>query len=296
VFINELEQAIAVREKNRPHGNPIRLSNTGKCPMATYLKMLEFPERPLDPRVLLMFKTGDLSEQAFKNFAKDDLEGKGWEHFVFGKASTAVIDEEPINIYKQLKVLITVDDLEITGHLDGIGLKTWNSPYVIEFKTMSNFAFRRFEKGEIDSSYNWQCQAYMEATGIKQCLLIAQRKETGHMAEQIINREKKYDVIGRWSKILKAKPTSLPTREGSYNDAKEGGVKLAYPCSYCSFGSVCFENLETEFQKGKPVMTAERTAEPKEITQRIIEHIKSQDEDQKEKVIKLKGGKNETQS
>jgi len=294
VFINELEQAIAVREKNRPHGNPIRLSNTGKCPMATYLKMLEFPERPLDPRVLLMFKTGDLSEQAFKNFAKDDLEGKGWEHFVFGKASTAVIDEEPINIYKQLKVLITVDDLEITGHLDGIGLKTWNSPYVIEFKTMSNFGFRRHEKGEIDSSYNWQCQAYMEATGINQCLLVAQRKETGHMAEQVIKRDtKKYDVHARWKRVLDATPTSLPVREGSFTDTKDGdGIKMAYPCSYCSFIGVCYHNAAMDFNKGKPVHTAERPSEPKEIAKQITDQIKVR----QEKIIKLKGEKNETQS
>jgi len=286
MFINELEKAMEVEEASRQGASPIRLSNTGKCPMSTYLKICGLKTKPLDPRVLLMFRTGDLSEQAFKDLAKKHMEGKTWDHFVFGKETSVIIDEEPATIYKQIEVKLEWENFTIEGHLDGIGLKTWNDPYVIEFKTMSNYAFEKFEKGIIDTDYIWQTQAYMEATKINKALIIAQRKETGHMAEQIVKRDEKYDCKARWEKILKATPTNLPTREGAFTE-KDGVIKIGYPCSYCSFYETCYKQVNLSFVKGKPALTANKIAEPKEISDEIMKVI----EVQKPKVINLKGEK-----
>lgn len=255
MFIPELLKQIEKDEEARGYASPVRLSNTGKCPCATWFQLVGCKRPPLDGRVILMFRTGDHVESTYKFMAEKYIKELGWAHFIFGeKIQIPTTEGETEYFYKQIDVSLKVGDAIIPGHLDGIGMKTWNDPYVLEFKSMSNYAYEQFTKGIIDESYLWQVQAYMEATGINKTLMAVQRKETGHPYETVIERNKeKYDVFMRWADILAAK-TQVPLRELNHSETKEGRKKLDYPCSYCPFAKLCYSGCTVEFTpKGKPV-------------------------------------------
>ena len=46
---------------------------------------------------------------------------------------------------------------------------------LFECKSMSSYSFERFEKGEIDEGYIAQIQAYMFASGMPWCVIVAAR-------------------------------------------------------------------------------------------------------------------------
>ena len=278
MIVNELWAAMKTKEKDRTWANPVRLSNTGKCPQALAFQLLGFEKEPLEPRVKLLFRVGDHTEAEVKALMELHLESKTWAKFHFGDKTVVHDDEEPRVLYKQIPVCLNVPryqlpgeeappPIPVWGHVDGIGWKTWDTPYLIEIKSSNDWSYERFAKGELDESYQWQVQAYMQASGLKRALVIFMKKSTSHLAEMIVERDETYDAAKRWQMILSCDHSSVLPQELTFTERKKaGGVKIGYPCSYCDYKKYCFVNMETSFDaKGKPVHTAECPASQEEI-------------------------------
>ncbi len=148
-----------------------------------------------------------------------------------------------------------------------------------EIKSMSDFAFDRAERGQIDDQYLWQVEVYMRAFDTQRALLIAYRKETSHLAEVLVERSDE-----RWEAIKAAVQTArgdaVPDRpyqlavdcedcggsgktpaKGLAHKACNGTGRLPYgpiiprfPCGYCGFRVSCWGELKQTFDpKGRPV-------------------------------------------
>ncbi len=298
MLVNELLNEIKKHESLREWSSPVRLSNTGKCPQALQYQLLGFPKEPLDPRVIMLFRVGDHTEAEIKILAEKHLEGKHWCKFYFGDKIEVHDDEEPRIIYKQIPVSLNIpgyrkpaeeqdQDIVVFGHLDGIGWKTWNDPYLIEIKSMSDFAYDRFTKGTYDESYQWQLQAYMQATGLKKAIVIAMKKQTSHLAEMIIERDENFDAVARWKLLLNRDPNVAAPQYLEFTNYKtKAGIKLGFPCSYCDYKKYCFDGLNVEFDnRGKPKHTAHAPRSQEEIISIQKNHVE-----------KLENEKQQTQS
>jgi hypothetical protein len=267
------------------------LSATGKCPQALGFRILGMPEKPLEARTYLLFRVGDYTEAGLKSLMIEHLEGKHWAGFVFGEKFNIPNEDKPIVIYKQKEIILNVpkfkkmgekeEFIQVKGHYDGIGLKTWNDAYLLEIKSMNDYAFDRFCKGQIDESYIWQVQAYMQVLGLTRTLVVASAKMTSHIAEQIIERDPAYDAIKRWSLILShTSESTLPQtlafkEEGSTPETTV--LKVGFPCSYCSYVDKCFNEVTVTFdKKSKPVIYARSVASQQEIIKKQKDFLKEE--------------------
>jgi len=146
-----------------------------------------------------------------------------------------------------------------------------------EIKSMSDYAFARAQRGDIDSAYLAQVECYMRAYNCRHALIIAYRKETSHLAEILIGRDD-----ARWAVCIEnamqarakeppARPFALEERcedcEGtgltavrkSPHKACVGTGKIPggpyipnFPCGYCAFKKPCWGSLELTFRNGHP--------------------------------------------
>jgi len=298
MIVNELWDAMKKEEKQRIWSNPVRLSGTGKCPQAIAFQLLGFEKEPLEPRVKLLFRVGDHTEAEVKALMERYLEGKTWAKFHFGDKTVVNDGEESRVLYKQIPVCLNVPryqlpgeeelpPIPVWGHVDGIAWKSWEEPYLVEIKSSNDWSFERFAKGELDESYMWQIQAYMQASGLKKALVIFMKKSTSHLAEMIVDRNEQYDAVSRWQGILSCDHSTVQPQLLTFAERKKaGGVKIGYPCSYCDYKKHCFVNMETTFDaKGKPVHIAECPATQEEIiaVQEQVGKMKAEAEKAKQK-------------
>ncbi len=199
----------------------LRLSAIGKCIRQQAYKVLQFPEngKEIDPRARMVFAMGDLTEIVVVALAK----AAGCDIRVTGdKQSTVQIDG-------------------IEGHPDGILFESDKS-YLLEVKSMSSFSFKDFERGVIDDGYRYQCNAYMHALNLTQCVIVALNKDAGVLAEQVINLDPAIvvDIKKRIVTLKAVTADTLPRRP------YEPNALGFYPwqCLYCAYWVTCHPTAE----------------------------------------------------
>lgn len=152
----------------------------------------------------------------------------------------------------------------LTGSIDAIIDNT-----AVDVKSMSKFAFDKYAKeGFTDTNdsfgYSWQLNGYdaalrMEGEHLELPQFVTVEKETGRinvvaprklLAADIVARghsialnAERFHTTGKLPAVLGTKPHAL-------------GNALDVVCSYCNFKHVCFPNLVTFVEKGKPVNIA----------------------------------------
>mgnify|MGYP006286024645 CR=1 FL=1 len=316
MLVKELWDIIREEEKRREWKSPVRLSSTGKCPQAMNCQLIGIPPEPLEPRTKLLFRVGDHTEAEVKALAAQYLEGthNKWKKFYFGDRIEIPNDEEPRIFYRQVEIELVVprwkkmdgtpekEPIIIKGHMDGLGWPEWSDPYVIEIKSMNGYAFAKLQQGEIDESYMWQIQAYMECTGIKKCLFIGMDKETSDLSEQIVLRDEKYDCASRWRMMLSYSSDIVQPQKLAFTEVKKTGkLKIGFPCSYCSYRNICFNNVQLDFKpnkdrKGRIVQKKEYSADSCSTKEEIIKKQKEfvadkKPESKQQKEIKVEQAK-----
>lgn len=143
----------------------------------------------------------------------------------------------------QVRTELKVLDKSFYGYADGL-LYQDQETYLVECKSMSSYAFARFEKGFIDPTYLTQVNAYMWSLGIHLCVFLGVCKDNSVMHEQII----KYDAdimakarlkIGM---VLESTPEKLPDAPMDLEPDEKG----YYPwnCLYCAWWKKCRTNAE----------------------------------------------------
>jgi hypothetical protein len=199
----------------------LRLSAIGKCLRQQAYKVLQFPEngKEIDPRARMVFAMGDLTELVVVGLAKAagcEITGTG-----------------------AMQLSVEIDG--VLGHPDGL-LKDANKVYLLEIKSMSSFSFKDFERGVIDEGYRYQCNAYMHALGVTQCVIVGLNKDAGVLAEQVINLDPGIvvDIKKRIMTLKAADKDSLPHRP--YHPDAKG----FYPwqCLYCAYWVTCHPTAE----------------------------------------------------
>jgi hypothetical protein len=156
--------------------NIFRASLAGKCPRRLGFQRLGVPGHP-QIRAYLTFELGDAIHRilrdrirlAFRNGLLTEIEKIEFE------------DEVDPN---QWEIILRFNGFNITGHPDGRYWKKDGVKGLIEFKSMSNYAFKRALKGEIDYDYLVQAGIYiLGSDDIGEFTWILYRKETSHLLE-----------------------------------------------------------------------------------------------------------------
>lgn len=231
------------------------------CPAAILMQEAGVKGEPLEARTLRVFDTGHRTEaQIVAALARSGNPLMGGKHH---DAPPTVLTGGDGDFQEECQITVGADPYSITvpGHLDG--RLTWKGQeFIVDVKSMSDFAFDRLEKGEVDDKYLDQFNLYMRGTNTQWCACIGVRKETSHVTISWVPRdeERLTDIDNRVADILanvgnpgmiaelgwcvskkemvyqRKKPVGyIPTGREEARQKHEDGM----PATYCSYASVC---------------------------------------------------------
>lgn len=207
-------------EKEKRSG-ALRLSSIGRCMRQQAYKLLNTEEngKEIDARAKIVFFMGDLVELS-----------------VVALARAAGCD---VSATGGNQVVVEIDG--VSGHPDGLLIDS-GKRYLLEVKSMSSYSFKEFERGVIDEGYRYQCNAYMHALDLKQCVIVALNKDAGVLAEQVINRDPATvsEIQRRINRLKLITPETLPERP--YQPDSKGF--LPWQCLYCAHWKTCWPKAE----------------------------------------------------
>ena len=207
-------------EENATSRGVLRLSSAGKCARQLAYKYhgIETKGKKMDARAKIIFFQGDLVELMLASIAK--LSG-------CNIVATGL---------HQATVEFKVNGQVIKGHTDGLLIEP-GEVLLVEFKSMSSYAFERFVDGYIDDSYITQYNTYLSALGFTRCVFVGLNKDNGVLHEMVITRDEVIVEQARMNllKVIKSTADSLPERPYFPDD------KGFYPwmCAYCPAHETC---------------------------------------------------------
>lgn len=199
----------------------LRLSSVGRCVRQQAYNLLGFEEngKGIDSRARMVFFMGDLVEVAIVQLAK---------------AAGCRIQN-----VGQDQATVELDGIE--GHPDGI-IEQDGKRSLLEVKSMSSFGFNEFQRGVLDEGYRYQINAYLEALGLSEAIVVALNKDAGVLAEMTVSKDPVIvaDIKARIAMLKAATKENLPPRPYKTND------KGFYPwnCVYCNHHITCLPNAE----------------------------------------------------
>ena len=203
--------------KERLQNSPY-FSSIGKCLRQQAYSLLGFEHdgKEIDSRAKMVFFQGDIAELAIVQLAK----------VVGCEVSQTGFEQQSIE-WEGLR-----------GRPDGVV----SGSHLLEVKSMSSYGFDNFQRGELDDSYRYQCNAGMEALNLDKTVIVALNKDAGVLHEMVIskNPEVVKDIRARLAALKSATKESLPPRPYAPNE------KGFYPwnCLYCSYWKTCLPNAE----------------------------------------------------
>lgn len=207
-------------EENGVAPGVLRLSSAGKCARQLAYKYhgLEIKGKTIDARAKIIFFQGDLVELMLASIAK-----------LSGCNITATG-------LHQATVDFKVGENLIKGHTDGLLIEP-GEVLLVEFKSMSSYAFKRFLDGYIDDSYITQYNTYLSALGVNRCVFVGLNKDNGVLHEMVITKDEIVVESARRNllKVIESTPETLPDRPYFPDD------KGFYPwqCAYCPAYETC---------------------------------------------------------
>ena len=129
---------------------------------------------------------------------------------------------------------------------------------VVDVKTASNFAFKKFKEGTLrdDDPFGYlaQLSGYEEAEKSNNGGFLAINKETGEITLYQPDELDKPNIRYLISKVKKAMDLDNPPEEICYSpipEGKSGNMKLPKQCVYCSHKRKCYPDLRVfKYSKG----------------------------------------------
>jgi hypothetical protein len=216
--------------------------------MMDALRSWSTPRDRSDQHTLRMSNVGRPLRQLWYDIRSDDevppISSPNFIKFFFGHmaepfmflliklAGHTIIDEQ-----KEVKVS------GVTGHMDCI-----IDGEVVDIKTASSFAFRKFKNGTLreDDPFGYLAQlaGYEESEGTTQGGFLAINKENGELAMYCPEELDKPNIKIKIRNIKKAlKLDSPPNRcYTSISDGKSGNMKLPTGCVYCRHKNTCHQD------------------------------------------------------
>ena len=213
----------------------IRMSNVGRPLRQLYFDLKEEKKKKdqSNPFLSIRFLYGHLLEEILIFLVK--LSG----HTVTDEQKEVVVDN-------------------IKGHID-----CKIDGEVIDIKTASNFAFKKFKEGTLrdDDPFGYlaQLSGYEEAEKSSNGGFLAINKETGELTLYQPDELDKPNIRYEISKAKKAIDQDNPPEEMCYEpvpEGKAGNMKLPKPCVYCSHKHKCYSDLRIfKYSKGLTYFT-----------------------------------------
>lgn len=246
MLVDKILKHFNAEEKDRQFANPIRMSNAGKCARAMAYQLHGFQGEPLNARARMVFRLGDLVEQDLVDAC--------------AKCANLVNHQE--------KVSVTIAGKEIHGHIDAeLPAENDRPDMTVDFKSISEYGFKRAEKGEVDHAYICQAHCYMKAKNQKQFLFVYYCKNTSHLAEVVVHWDDAIweEIVNRFTSVFNSTKENLPAKEFGpiVKTDKKGKTteKLDWRCSYCAYARICWPDYELTFDgNGKPSLTKREEA------------------------------------
>jgi hypothetical protein len=235
--------------EQRQNQKKLRMSSGGQCMKKQWYAFKGEEGEPISGRTLNTFLNGDTIEVNLSIIGR--LAGLQ----LMGKPD----GEDEIHIAAMP---------DVKGHCDDVlYMPDENRYYLVEYKSMSDYSYRKFEKDGLDDEWGYFTQAslYCEALGIEEFILVAQCKSTGHICDRVYRKDPNLVRIAleKWNAI-KSNPDVMPNRgyepeaETKYNRSTKvydptGRSILGIQCSYCSFRAQCWPEVQQEFKGEKPI-------------------------------------------
>lgn len=215
--------------KKEESNGGLRLSSIGQCTRKqAYNKLGFMPNgKEIDARAKTVFFQGDMVELAIVQLMK--------------VAGCNIIDcgKDQKSVYLE----------GIEGHPDGIFINDDGKRFLLEVKSMSSYSFSDFQNGNIDGSYLSQINAYLEALGLDECVMVGQNKDAGVLHEHLVKKNRFIieQIKDNIQVVKAATEENLPPRQFSPDE------KGFYPwqCLYCAHYKTCLPNSELVLVKNK---------------------------------------------
>ena len=203
-----IEKASEQRAADRPLPSGVRAHNVGQCVRKLwYMEQGEEPE-PMSGRAMRLFDLGHAVERVTAEHLRGALAlalGVSEEqvpvihcerkdgHEVPGLGLTIpdfVIDPKPIAsvIPSEMVPTLEADNSKGQRPVTNLAARAEGKLPPVDCKSMSDFAFARLERQQIDEAYACQVEAYMRALDAPWAIIFGVRKETSHIAELVIMR------------------------------------------------------------------------------------------------------------
>jgi len=135
------------------------------------------------------------------------------------------------------EVAIIDRKLKIVGHADGI-LKLGGEKYLLEIKTINDRGFTSLNAPKPEHKGQMTC--YMKCLELNRGIIVYINKNTSLLKEFLVEHDEAYFKTSCQSRIRKY----LTAIEEKALPDKEGVSPSAFPCSYCPYSRVCFDNTE----------------------------------------------------
>ena len=232
--------------------NWLRVSSLGKCARQLRYRKDATPVdgKERDGRSGIVFAYGDLVEGLVTALVEESLP-EGWT-FTPGNDCEARVLRVPDPSKPGHEV-------DIPGHIDGL-LVQGNVSYLLEIKSMTTFAFQRFEREGLGPAdpYWWQVQGYMySATGMQDKLIssayiLACNKDSGQLTGCWMEPDPKFlEMLNThlWRVMCAAdtlrvtpdgKTLAPAVKLGKKNTPIKGHGVLPWNCSYCPYHRACW--------------------------------------------------------
>lgn len=151
------------------------------------------------------------------------------------------------------QVPLTKDDPNIifSGSIDDIHMYPNVGMVIVEYKSINGFAIK-YLNGKPKPEHIAQIQMYMHYTGIQKGVVVYINKNTSEIEEYRLKYDKEEAM--KWIEFIKdtqynyVDKLELPPipDDGCHN-------KSSFPCSYCKYKKICYENLDwkSEYYKEK---------------------------------------------
>jgi len=199
--LKHIDHALSAK---RQVSNPFRMSSSGMCVRKLYYRLNpeQHAQAALSTRAKLIFKFGHMIDDMMKElyvYAFSNI--KGYKFYPEDEMGTLymhvpVPKEALVDFHKRNQHLVLEYEdvgggevlVKIPGHTDGL-LETPDGPIVIDFKSMSNYAFRKLRRRIVGVQYKTQLSCYKNAIeedgnlDIMATSITGIRKETCHLAE-----------------------------------------------------------------------------------------------------------------
>ena len=163
--------------RNKEPRNVFRASSAGYCERRLGYEKLGVQGDPLTPRRLSVFRHGTAIDGALKI----DLQ--------------LALNDKFLNLDALRRNECEIEGVTVSFTPDGAFQNGGEAIGIVEIKTMSDYAFDRACKGEIDRSYLCQAWVYAYGTSFNPVVFICYRKETSHMVELVFDKNQKEKIV-----------------------------------------------------------------------------------------------------